>query len=73
MPDLEIFRTTVTRRAAAALLRQLRAALPPGRVTFDLTDCDRVLRVHTPGHRIDCHFIISLLRASGHECAPLPD
>ncbi|MCC3160116.1 hypothetical protein LJ737_22970 [Hymenobacter sp. 15J16-1T3B] len=75
MPDLEIFRTSLTCPAAAAALRdRLLQGLPPGaRVSFDLEDCDRVLRVHTPGRRLDVARVVATLRESGYLCEPLPD
>lgn len=75
MLDLEIFRTTVhCPQAAAALLGQLSAVLPgPARISFDLDDCDRVLRVHTPGQPLDVARVVGLLRESGYLCEPLPD
>lgn len=74
-PDLEVFRTTLTCPAAAAALRdRLLHGLPPGaRVSFDLDDCDRVLRVHTPGRPLPVAQVVAMLRESGYLCEPLPD
>ncbi|OON69517.1 hypothetical protein B0919_07940 [Hymenobacter sp. CRA2] len=75
MLDLEIFRTTVNCPVVAAALRgQLRARLPRGaRISFDLDDCDRVLRVHTPGQPLAVGQVVATLRESGYLCEPLPD
>jgi hypothetical protein len=75
LPDLEIFRTTVTCPLAASALReQLLTGLPPGaRVSFDLDDCDRVLRVHTPGQPLNVARVRATVRAQGYHCEPLPD
>ncbi|OUJ72971.1 hypothetical protein BXP70_16380 [Hymenobacter crusticola] len=74
MQEIEVFRTNVTcRRVAAGLLRQLLARYPAWGITFDLTDCDRVLRVQTPGCPIDSATIIHVLQASGYLCEPLPE
>jgi hypothetical protein len=74
MQEIEVFRTNVPcRRVAAGLLRQLQAHYPTWGISFDLTDCDRVLRVQTPGCPVDCLFIINVLRASGYHCEPLPE
>ena len=75
MLDLEIFRTSLNcPDVAAALRRQLAAQLPPGtRISFDLDDCDRVLRVQTPGPPLDVARVVATLRESGYLCEPLPD
>lgn len=75
MLDLEIFRTTVRCSAAAAALgEQLRGLLPRGaRISFDLEDCDRVLRVQTPGRPLNVASVVALLQQSGYRCEPLPD
>jgi len=74
MTDVEVFRTNVTtRRKAATLLRNLRACFPAYRITFDLTDCDRVLRVESPEGLPDAGAVAALLQAHGYACVPLPD
>lgn len=74
MPEIEVFRTNVaTRRKAAALLRNLQACFPTYRITFDLTDCDRVLRVESPEGLPDARAVAALLQAHGCACSPLPD
>ena len=42
---------------------------PSAAITFDLEDCDRVLRIvgaHTPQHVVDT------LHLHGYQCQPLP-
>ena len=75
MLDLEVFRTTVNCPVAAAELRgHLLVRLPSAaRVSFDLDDCDRVLRVHTPGQWLDVHTVAAVLWESGYHCEPLTD
>jgi len=71
---VEVFRTSVhSPVAAGALLRQLRQLFPGWRISFDLDDCDRVLRVESPGTFIPNDCIRELLRQSGFGCEPLPD
>ncbi|UYZ61753.1 hypothetical protein [Hymenobacter weizhouensis] len=72
-PAVEVFRTTVARRAAAVLLQQLRAHFPAWRITFDLQDPDRILRVQAAGGAIDAAQVAQLLHARGFCCEPLPD
>ena len=74
-PDLEVFRTTITCPLAAAALRDvLLQGLPAGaRVSFDLDDCDRVLRVQTPGRPLAVAQVVATLQESGYLCEPLPD
>ena len=71
---IEVYRTTVTSRLAAeGLLGQLRRIFPGWCISFDLEDCDRVLRVETTGEPIPVDFIAGLLQHSGYGCEPLPD
>jgi DNA-binding transcriptional LysR family regulator len=74
MPEIEVFSTDIAGpRAAARLLRQLRQHFPTWRISFDLADCDRVLRVESPDQRPDAAWIAQLLHESGYHCRPLPD
>lgn len=74
MPETEVFQTNVTnRRTAAALLRCLRAQFPAWRITFDLDDCDRVLRVACLVGPLDAPAVATVLQARGFVCVPLPD
>jgi hypothetical protein len=69
-----VYRTTVISWSAAkALLDQLRRLFPDWCISFDLEDCDKVLRVESPDDSIPTDFIASLLQRSGYECQPLPD
>lgn len=70
---IEVFRTTVARPAAARLLRQLQAHFPAWRITFDLADTDRILRVQTTGGPVDAARITQLVHAHGFHCEVLPD
>lgn len=72
-PAVEVFRTTVVRRAATGLLRHLRTHFPAWRITFDLQDTDRILRVQTFQGSIDAARVAQLLHAHGFCCEPLPD
>ncbi|MBD2769882.1 hypothetical protein IC235_18490 [Hymenobacter sp. BT664] len=74
MPEVEVFRTNVPdHRSAAALRRCLQACFPTWRITFDLSDCDRVLRVENPTGPPDSPAVAALLHARGYACTPLPD
>ena len=74
MPETEVFQTNVTsRRTAAALLRCLRAQFPAWRITFDLDDCDRVLRVTSLAGPLDAPAVATMLQTRGYRCVPLPD
>lgn len=71
---IEVYRTTVTSRwAAERLLVQLGRTFPGWCISFDLEDCDRVLRVETTGAPIPDDFIAELLQQCGYGCEPLPD
>jgi len=73
-PTVEVYRTTVPSRLAAdVLLQQLHWFFPGWCISFDLEDCDRVLRVETAGDPVPGDFIAGLLGQNGYQCAPLPD
>ncbi|MBO2011852.1 hypothetical protein [Hymenobacter negativus] len=74
MPEVEVFRTDVACPCiATSLLRCLRVRFPTWRITFDLDDCDRILRVASPAGPPDARAVAALLHAHGHACTPLPD
>jgi len=67
---IEIFKTDVQQPGTANLLiAKLMLLFPGSRVSFDLDDCDRVLRVEGPN--ICCEKIARLLNASGYSCQEL--
>ncbi len=42
---VEVFKTNVTDSSADVALGWLQSLLPDARITFDLEDCDRILRI----------------------------
>jgi hypothetical protein len=67
---VEVFKTNVQRKAQSkTLLCVLSAAFPSFKINFDLSDCDRVLRVE--GDNIEASGIMLLLKGSGFKCEPL--
>lgn len=64
---IEVFRTDVLENAQAHhLTNKLAGLLPHGMITFDLEDCDKVLRVES--ETICADAIISLMKANGFRC-----
>jgi len=65
-----IFKTDVQQPGTANLLiSKLMLLFPGARVSFDLDDCDRVLRVE--GQNICCETIVRLVKSSGCSCEEL--
>jgi hypothetical protein len=63
---IEVFKTNVDDPAKAAwLIEQIAKIHSDYTANFDLEDCDRIMRVKTPGISIDSQTIIALLNASG--------
>lgn len=56
---------------AAGLILLLRQQLPKAMITFDLEDCDRVLRVEAAVFSIE--MIKSVLQTAGFCCEPMED
>lgn len=70
---IEIFKTSVSDGYyAKLLLRKIHARFPQCIANFDLTDCDRILRVQNAGD-LNANDIISVVRGFGYEAEILPD
>jgi len=68
---IEIFKTNVVNRPAAAkLVKCLEALLLHAKVNFDLEDCDHILRVEAP-QTIDVALIRDHILHHGYEAEPL--
>ena len=67
---IEVFRTNVNSlQQADRIIALLHHSYPSAVITFDLEDCDRILRiagVHTP------HHVVATLKSHGYDCQPLP-
>ena len=67
---VEVFKTNIQRKTQSKmLLGVLYEAFPSFQINFDLTDCDRILRVE--GDNIDLLRIIILVREYGFICEVL--
>ncbi len=67
---IEVYRTTVASRPAAELLlRQLRSLFPDWSISFDLEDCDKILRVE--GNQVCPGMVMHLVRQRGIACVVL--
>ncbi|RZJ64559.1 MAG: hypothetical protein EOO50_15260 [Flavobacterium sp.] len=64
---VEVFRTNVDCRTNAHdMILRLLSLHPNSGITFDLEDCDRILRIENA--TLDCGQIISLMEAHGFSC-----
>ena len=67
---VEVFKTNVQKKAQSKmLLCILSEAFPSFRINFDLSDCDRVLRVE--GDNIEAVRIMILVKKHGFACEVL--
>ena len=70
---VEVFKTTVSDTYyAKLLLRKIHARFPGYQANFDLTDCDRILRVKAAA-QIEVHNIMLIIRRFGYQAEILPD
>ncbi|WP_236675860.1 hypothetical protein [Chryseolinea lacunae] len=70
---IEVFKTNVHDRSVAnMLIDRIHETFVEYRVTFDLEDCDKILRVKSFGGTVQCHEIIALLGAFGFHAEVLP-
>lgn len=71
---VEVFKTNVqTRHHAQLLLNRIHACFGQYRASFDLEDCDRVLRVESCYGVVPPHSLIELLQEAGFQAEVLPD
>lgn len=67
---VEVFKTNVQKKAQSKmLLCALYDAFPSFKINFDLSDCDKVLRVE--GDNMESFRIITLVKEYGFMCEPL--
>ncbi|MBO0359209.1 hypothetical protein J0X19_14705 [Hymenobacter sp. BT186] len=70
MEAVEVFKTTVNTPAQAQVLEaQLQRLLPACRITFDLEDCDNILRV--AGSGICSSQVAACVIGAGYNCVRL--
>lgn len=71
---VEVFKTDVERQSQARLLADLICLAFTGyQASFDLEDCDKILRVSYGGTAICNASVIGLLESFGYEAAVLED
>lgn len=64
---VEVFKTDVIKKNKAnEILTELQREFPNLKINFDLSDCDRILRVE--GQRIAVEQIISRMQEQNHSC-----
>lgn len=69
---VKVYKTNVDKRSKAkAILDTIRKTLPGSDPSFDLEDCDKVLRVEYPGSDIDEHNIRQILQGYGYDMEKL--
>ncbi len=67
---IEVFKTNVVKKSQAkTVLKILKERFNDFQINFDLTDCDKVLRVQ--GTSISLEEIIELVNANGYQCEAL--
>ena len=67
---VEVFKTNVQKKAQSKMLLSiLSEAFPSSKINFDLSDCDKVLRVE--GDNLEALRIILLIKKNGFNCEVL--
>jgi hypothetical protein len=70
MPMVEVFKTNIQNgRQATVVLKKLVQLFPKCRINFDLTDCDKILRVE--GKIASPEKIIEVVTTDGFKCEVL--
>lgn len=71
---IEVFKTNVCDpEHANSLLEKIHASFTGHSASFDLDDCDRVLRVQCHTGSVESPLLISLLKEHGYHAEILPD
>lgn len=69
---IEVFKTGICQKETAAHIRQeLLQLLPAAKISFDLEDCDHILRIVHP--HVDADAVIACLHRNGLYCEILND
>ena len=70
---IEVFRTNITYPLQAAIISdRISQYFPEYRVTFDLQDCDRIMRIETKGI-VDVTEVARIVNSIGFSASILPD
>lgn len=73
MKSVKVYKTDLDDRLTAnKILDEIRWAFPGSDPSFDLEDCDKVLRIEKPASGIDEQRIQSILKTYGYEMNDLP-
>ncbi len=71
---IEVFKTDVEDRDhARMLIMEIHQQFADYRANFDLSDCDRILRVKSASGPVEACLLINLLKEFGFEAEVLPD
>ena len=71
---VEVFKTNIQERGEAQILAKLIEWTFEGcDANFDLEDCDKILRIQTPGEFLESKELISLFNHLGFKAEILPD
>lgn len=64
---IEVFKTNVKKKSEAVdVIKALMLHFPCSKINFDLSDCDRILRVE--GEEIVPETILSTVKEKGYQC-----
>ncbi len=71
--NIKVYKTNVMERSIARdILNKIQQYLPGSNPSFDLEDCDKVLRVETQVKPVDDTKVRGLVQATGHHIEELP-
>lgn len=72
IPNIKVYKTDVKEISRAeVILKAIREAIPGCEPSFDLEDCDRVLRVENDNAPVNDRTIRSLVQSSGYQIEEL--
>lgn len=71
---IEVFKTDIKfKKDARKIMLLLSSKLENHKINFDLSDCDKILRIESPNEMISIQSIEKWLHGEGFFCEVLPD
>jgi hypothetical protein len=71
---VEVFKTSVSDvTEASSIVTHLHEQFPLCKITFDLDDCDRILRVEGTAGDVDVNSVLEIVKAHHYDIEIIPD
>lgn len=73
MPSISVYKTSIDSKAEAdAIAELISGQIPYSKISFDLDDCDNVLRIETYNGAFDEEIVKHIFKSKNHRLETLP-